>query len=222
VLAMKVVAMIAKPSVLSFTRWSPSRGPVPSGRTHSSDGSPDKGGCGDGQRSLYGVTMIKPLLAAVVTLAVLGPASVLAASAPLSSDKSIVMPGISYQILASGPVTGAHPTRADSVSMRYIGRLTNGDVFSTSPGDGRGLSVFPVKEVIPGMSAALQLMRAGDHWRITMPPYLAYGPGRPFTPPAAGPVTGPAAQVTQMRGIPPEATLIFDVELEAILPTKSP
>lgn len=165
--------------------------------------------------------MIKRLFIATLSLALLGPACVLAATSPLSTDKSVVMPGISYQVLASGLAAGAHPTRADSVSMRYIGRLANGEVFSTSPGDGRETSVFPVKEVIPGMSAALQLMRVGDHWRITMPPYLAYGPGRPFTAPA-GAATGPAAQVTQKRGIPPEATLIFDVELVAIQPPKSP
>gem|GEM_PF-1438902 len=163
--------------------------------------------------------MIRHLFAAALGLVLCGSGSALAAAPSLTSGAPVVMPGISYEVLAAGPASGAHPSRADSVSMRYIGRLANGEVFSTSPGDGRETSVFAVKEVIPGMSAALQLMRVGDHWRITMPPYLAYGPGRPFTPPAAA---GPAVQVTQKRGIPPDATLIFDVDLVAIIPAKSP
>ncbi len=142
------------------------------------------------------------------------------AAGPPALGAEIKLPGISYQVLSSGPADGAHPTRADSVSMRYVGRLTNGDVFSTSPADGTGASTFPVNGVIPGMSAALQLMRPGDHWVIRMPPYLAYGPGRPLnTPP---PNATAAAQVTQKRGIPPNATLVFDVELLAILPPKAP
>ena len=116
-------------------------------------------------------------------------------------------------------VGGAHPTRADSVQMRYVGRLEDGQVFSTSPGDGRDIAAFAVGAVIPGMSAALQLMRVGDHWRITMPPYLAYGPGRAFTAPPGG---GAAVQAVQKRGIPPDATLVFDVELVAIVAPKAP
>jgi FKBP-type peptidyl-prolyl cis-trans isomerase FklB len=145
----------------------------------------------------------------------------LAAGALAAAAQSVSLPGIRYQVLASGPATGAHPTRADTVSMRYVGKLEDGEVFSTSPGDGAQASTFGVKAVIPGMSAALQLMRPGDRWRITMPPYLAYGPGRPLTP--AGGAAQPAnAQVIQKRGIPPEATLTFDVELVAILPAKAP
>ncbi|HEX2816177.1 MAG TPA: FKBP-type peptidyl-prolyl cis-trans isomerase, partial [Phenylobacterium sp.] len=124
-----------------------------------------------------------------------------------------------YQVLAAGPLGGPHPTRADSVAMRYIGRFEDGQVFSTSPGDGKDLSTFAVKEVIPGMSAGLQLMRVGDHWKIRMPSYLAYGPGRAFTPPAGATA---AAQAVQKRGIPPDATLVFDVELVAIVPPKAP
>lgn len=147
-----------------------------------------------------------------------------------ASAQAVTLPGIRYQVVASGPKTGAHPTRADSVTMRYVGRLQapssgrGGEVFSTSPGDGREPATFAVNQVIPGMSAALQLMRVGDHWTISMPPYLAYGPGRPFTAPAAPapPMTGAAAQVTQRRGIPPDATLVFDVELVSILPPRAP
>jgi FKBP-type peptidyl-prolyl cis-trans isomerase len=135
------------------------------------------------------------------------------------------LPGISYEVLGSGPAGGPHPTRADTITMRYVGRLADGEVFSTSPGDGKEVSTFPVGQLIPGMNAALQLMRPGDHWRITMPPYLAYGPGRPLAPATAPPATtptGPAAQVVQRRGIPPNATLVFDVELVAIVAAKAP
>lgn len=138
-----------------------------------------------------------------------------AAPAVAQDGKTITLPGLSYQVLASGPAGGAHPKRSDTVQMRYVGRLTDGAVFSTSPDDGKGLSTFAVGQLIPGMNAALQLMRPGDHWRVTMPPYLAYGPGRPLgTPPPAG----TAGQTVQRRGIPPDATLVFDVELVAIVP----
>ena len=138
--------------------------------------------------------------------------------APTATAAPVVLPGLSYEVQASGPAAGPHPTRADSVTMRYVGRLSDGAVFSTSPDEGKGLSTFAVKEVIPGMSAVLQLMRPGDRWRVTMPPYLAYGPGRPYTAPAAS----APAQAIQKQGIPPDATLIFDVELVGISPAKAP
>ena len=157
-------------------------------------------------------------LAALLASLVLAPA---AHAAPANAPgETVSLPGIRYQVLGAGPAGGAHPTRADTVAMRYVGRLESGEIFSTSPRDGAGTSLFPVNGVIPGMSAALQLMRPGDKWRITMPPYLAYGPGRPLnTPP---PSASAAAQVVQKRGIPPDATLIFDVELVAIQPPKAP
>ena len=135
-----------------------------------------------------------------------------------AAAETVTLPGLSYEVLASGPAAGPHPTRADSVTMRYIGRLADGTVFSTSPDDGKGLSTFGVKEVIPGMSAVLQLMRPGDRWRVTMPPYLAYGPGRPLT----APTPGAPAQAIQKHGIPPNATLIFDVELVGAAAPKAP
>ena len=122
---------------------------------------------------------------------------------------AFVLPGIQYQVLRSGPANGPHPTRADTIDMRYVGRLTNGEVFSTSADNGAGTSSFAVQRVIPGFMAAIQLMRPGDLWRITIPPYLAYGaPGRRHTPPEA----------TLKRDIPPDSILIFEVELVAIKP----
>ena len=87
-----------------------------------------------------------------------------------------------------------------------LGRLST---LIRSPDDGTGLSTFAVQRVIPGFMAAVLLMRVGDHWRVSIPAYLAYGPGRPM---------GPQASAMQSRDIPPDATLVFDIELVAIRP----
>jgi FKBP-type peptidyl-prolyl cis-trans isomerase FklB len=124
----------------------------------------------------------------------------------------VVLPGVTYEVIRSGPAGGPHPTRADAVTMKYVGRLADGAVFSTSAENGAAASPFGVREVIPGMSAALQLMRPGDVWRITLPAYLAYGaPGRRYAPPEA----------TLKRDVPPDATLVFDVELVSVAPAKA-
>ena len=157
----------------------------------------------------------------MIRLIAVAAAALLSAS-PAAAAETVTLPGLSYEVLASGPAAGPHPTRADSVTMRYVGRLADGTVFSTSPDDGKGLSTFGVKEVIPGMSAVLQLMRPGDRWRVTMPPYLAYGPGRPLTAATAGAGPGAPAQAIQKHGIPPNATLIFDVELVGAAAPKAP
>src|SRR5689334_5167267 len=109
-------------------------------------------------------------LIAFIALALSTAVGAQAAEPPDRPGETVSLPGIRYQVLAAGPAGGAHPTRADTVQMRYVGRLEGGEVFSTSPQDGAAVSSFPVNGVIPGMSAALQLMRPGDKWRITMPP----------------------------------------------------
>ena len=78
-----------------------------------------------------------------------------AAAAWAQSDiggETVSLPGIRYQVLAAEPGAGAHPSRADRVTMRYVGRLESGEIFSTSPDEGRGVSTFAVGGVIPGAS----------------------------------------------------------------------
>lgn len=124
------------------------------------------------------------------------------------SRGTVSLPGPSYDVLRSGP-PGPRPLRSDSVMIRYVGRLSDGSVFSTSANNGTGLSAFSVRTVIPGFSALVQLMRPGDRWRFTIPSYLGYGQqGRRFIPPEA----------TLRRDIPPDSTLVFDVELVSITP----
>lgn len=151
--------------------------------------------------------------ALIATLAALGaviPAVAAHAETTLPPPaRAVVLPGPEYEVLRAGPVDGPHPTRADTVAIRYVGRLPNGEVFSTSADNGTGTTNFSVREVIPGVSALLQLMRPGDRWRMTLPSYLAYGMrGRPFGP----------HESTLKRSVPPDSTLVFDMELVSTVP----
>jgi FKBP-type peptidyl-prolyl cis-trans isomerase FklB len=103
--------------------------------------------------------------------------------------------GLQYRILTEG--TGPKPTATDSVVCNYSGKLINGTEFDSSYKRGQPVT-FPVTGVIKGWTEALQLMPVGSKWELFIPAELAYGePGR-----------GPA--------IPPNSTLIFEVELVSI------
>jgi FKBP-type peptidyl-prolyl cis-trans isomerase len=108
--------------------------------------------------------------------------------------------GLQYQILNAG--TGPMPTAGDTVTVNYSGTLLDGTEFDSSYKRGKPIS-FPVTGVIRGWTEALQMMPEGSKWKLFIPSDLAYGPqGRP--------------------GIPPNATLIFQVELLAIKPPAAP
>lgn len=100
--------------------------------------------------------------------------------------------GLKYEVLTEG--TGPKPTATDTVTVHYQGTLENGKVFDSSYHRGAPIS-FPLNGVIKGWTEGLQLMSVGSKYRLTIPANLGYG--------AAG-----AGGV-----IPPNATLVFDVEL---------
>jgi FKBP-type peptidyl-prolyl cis-trans isomerase FklB len=103
--------------------------------------------------------------------------------------------GLQYKVLKSG--TGQSPKDTDTVKVHYEGSLIDGTVFDSSIKRGEP-ATFPVKGVIPGWTEALEMMKVGDKWQLVIPPKLAYGErGHP-------PV------------IPPNSTLVFDVELLGI------
>jgi len=103
--------------------------------------------------------------------------------------------GLQYKILTAG--TGPKPMLTDKVTCHYRGTLIDGTEFDSSYKRGEP-ATFPVGGVIKGWTEALQLMPVGSKWQLVIPPELAYGPGgRP--------------------GIPPNATLVFEVELISIV-----
>ena len=154
-----------------------------------------------------------PAQLSLAVFALLAVCSGTFAMAQAQQGKVVRLPGLTYEVLRSGSPAGVRPLRSDDVMIRYVGRLEDGSIFSTSAADGMGPTRFSVRTVIPGFSALVQLMRPGDRWRFTIPGYLGYGhEGRRFTPPEA----------TLRRDIPPGSTLIFDVELVSIEPTPTP
>ena len=104
--------------------------------------------------------------------------------------------GLKYQVLRHG--TGSvSPKVTDTVNVHYHGTLLDGTVFDSSVERGQPIS-FPLNGVIPGWTEGLQLMKVGDKFKFEIPPNLAYGPNSPSPK------------------IPPNSTLVFEVELLGI------
>jgi len=92
------------------------------------------------------------------------------------------------------PGTGASPAATDQVKVHYEGKLIDGKVFDSSLKRGEPVT-FPLNGVIACWTEGVQTMKVGGKAQLVCPANLAYGPnGSPPT-------------------IPPEATLVFDVEL---------
>jgi FKBP-type peptidyl-prolyl cis-trans isomerase FklB len=80
--------------------------------------------------------------------------------------------GLQYRVVTPG--TGKTPTAADSVTVHYRGTLIDGTEFDSSYKRGEP-ATFPVAGVIAGWTEALQLMKVGAKYQLTIPPELAYG-----------------------------------------------
>jgi FKBP-type peptidyl-prolyl cis-trans isomerase FkpA len=90
--------------------------------------------------------------------------------------------------------SGAKPKPTDVVLVHYHGTFPDGTVFDSSVERGQPAR-FPLNRVIPCWTEGLQMMREGGKSRLVCPPGIAYG-----------------ARGAPPR-IPPNSTLIFDVEL---------
>ncbi|MEZ4598522.1 MAG: FKBP-type peptidyl-prolyl cis-trans isomerase [Syntrophotaleaceae bacterium] len=80
--------------------------------------------------------------------------------------------GLHYQVLRQGEGEGPGPS--DRVKVHYRGLFTDGREFDSSYARNQPVT-FPVSGVIPGWQEALLNMKQGGHWRIFLPPELAYG-----------------------------------------------
>ena len=99
--------------------------------------------------------------------------------------------GLQYEVLKGG--SGPKPTATSTVKVHYHGTLVDGKVFDSSVERKEPIE-FSLNQVIAGWTEALQLMSVGDKWRLSIPPAIGYG--------ARG-----------KGDIPPNAVLIFEVEL---------
>jgi peptidylprolyl isomerase len=120
------------------------------------------------------------------------------AAAPLisMSDSEIKKTGtgLKYKVITAG--TGATPKKGDTVIVHYTGTLEDGTKFDSSRDRNSPFSFkLGVGQVIKGWDEGLSIMRVGDRYTLIIPPDLGYGAR------GAGGV------------IPPNATLMFDVEL---------
>lgn len=104
--------------------------------------------------------------------------------------------GLQYKVLKAGK--GKKPGPKSIVQIHYTTTLTNGTVIDGSRSRGPAPAQFNLEQVIRGWKEFLPMMSEGGHWQIALPPELAYGAG------GAGP-------------IPPNAVLLFDVELVKVV-----
>jgi FKBP-type peptidyl-prolyl cis-trans isomerase FklB len=103
--------------------------------------------------------------------------------------------GLQYRVITQG--SGKKPGPSSTVTTHYVGKLIDGTEFDSSVKRGQP-ATFPCNGVIKGWTEALQLMPVGSKWELVIPPALAYGES------GAGGV------------IPPNAVLVFEVELLSI------
>ncbi|BFM22430.1 FKBP-type peptidyl-prolyl cis-trans isomerase [Gilvimarinus japonicus] len=108
--------------------------------------------------------------------------------------------GLQYKVLEEGD--GVSPKAEDTVTVHYRGTLLDGTEFDSSYAREQP-ATFALNQVIAGWTEGLQLMKTGAKYELTIPSDLAYGPGG-------------------NQGIPPNSTLIFEVELLEVEPAEAP
>lgn len=106
--------------------------------------------------------------------------------------------GIQYSVITKG--NGPSPKSDSTVVVNYRGMLIDGTEFDSTWAHGAPVS-FPVDGVIPGWRDVIPRMHVGGHWKVVIPPQLAYG--------AQG----------MLPRIGPNEALVFEIELLDIKPS---
>jgi len=144
--------------------------------------------------------MLLKNLIAIIIICVSGAFLAGAEDPPIPADTEVMTTdsGLQYCVLVKGQ-DGPGPDRVCKVKVHYTGWFEDGKVFDSSVQSGTPAE-FRLNQVIPGWTEGLQLMTVGSKYKFTIKSELAYGPqGRP-------------------PKIPPNSTLIFEVELLSFEP----
>jgi len=114
----------------------------------------------------------------------------------LNMNITEIEPGLQYKVLESSVDDSISPNLSDIITADFHGTLMDGSVFWSSIELGEPLTIELAK-LIPGCQKVISRMKEGDSWRVFIHPNLAYGEeGRPT--------------------IPPNSTLIFDIDLHKV------
>lgn len=127
------------------------------------------------------------------------PAADFTPPSPVSVDAdgtATMASGLKYRDIVEG--TGESPRPGKLVTVHYTGTFTNGEKFNSSVDTGIPYT-FPIGRgrVIKGWDEGIMTMKVGGKRKLIIPPDLAYG-------------------ATGREGIPPNATLLFEVELLSV------
>ena len=141
-------------------------------------------------------TSLRLSFLALALLAPVAMAQNAVTTAAAKEDGAVLTPsGLVYRSLKDG--SGASPTASDKVTVHYKGTFPDGREFDSSYKRGQPID-FPLNRVIACWTEGVQRMKVGGKAKLTCPPEIAYG--------ARG--AGSA--------VPPNATLLFEVELLGI------
>mmetsp|Transcript_21701 Transcript_21701/g.36280 ORF Transcript_21701/g.36280 Transcript_21701/m.36280 type:complete len:159 (+) Transcript_21701:70-546(+) len=115
----------------------------------------------------------------------------------------VVLPsGLQYKVIKEGPAGGPSPGVATPCSCHYKGALVDGTEFDSSYRRGQPTTFAP-NQVVKGWTEAMQLMKEGDKWELTLPSELAYG------------------DMQRGQHITPGAVLVFELEIIKVLGNKA-
>jgi FKBP-type peptidyl-prolyl cis-trans isomerase FkpA len=141
-------------------------------------------------------TSLRLSFLALALLAQVAMAQNAVTTAAAKEEGAVVTPsGLVYRSLKDG--NGASPTATDKVTVHYKGTFPDGREFDSSYKRGQPID-FPLNRVIACWTEGVQRMKVGGKAKLTCPPEIAYGSR------GAG------------NAVPPNATLLFEVELLGI------